>query len=48
MTIVTAKEIRLNPVWPKYWMICGEVNRILSDQETPERLIGSHWHPYQG
>jgi hypothetical protein len=48
MTIVTARTIKLNPVWPKYWMVCGDVIRILTDQEAPERLIGSQWHPDQG
>jgi len=48
MTITTSRSVKLNPVWPKYWMICGEVRRILTERDAPERLIGSHWHPDRG
>ena len=48
MTITSVRAIRLNPVWPKYRMVCGEIIRILSEQEPPERLIGSQWEPDHG
>lgn len=47
MTIKTTRQIPIRD-WPKYQMVCGELIRILTEQEAPERLIGSQWHPDQG
>lgn len=48
MTFDTVRTCKRNPVWPKYWMVCGEIIRILSEREPPERLNGSTWEPDQG
>lgn len=48
MTIESRVTVKLNPVWPKYRLVCGEITRILSEQEPPERLIGSQWELDQG
>ena len=37
--------VKLNPAWPKYQMVCGEITRIRSSSETPECLIGKKWYP---
>ncbi len=32
-------------VWPKYRLICGEVERLRHPASTPERLQGKQWLP---
>lgn len=34
--------------WPKYRMVCGEITRLLSHEDAPERLVNNQWHPDQG
>ena len=39
--------VKLNPAWPKYQMVCGELIRIRSPLEVPECLIEKKWFPYE-
>lgn len=43
MTICRPIIVKLDPAWPKYQMICGEVLRIRSPLEPPERLGDNGW-----
>lgn len=35
--------VKLNPAWPRHQMVCGELFRIRSPLEQPERLTESGW-----
>jgi len=43
ITVTRPIIVKLNPVWPKYRMVCGELFRIRSPLEEPERLGNSGW-----
>lgn len=34
---------KMNPKWPRYQLICGEVKRLLDPGSTPESFEGSIW-----
>jgi hypothetical protein len=45
MTVYRPIIVKRNPPWPKYRLVCGEITRILSAQEPPERLVDGQWKP---
>lgn len=45
MTIHRPITVKRNMPWPKYRLMCGEITRILSAQDTPERLADGQWKP---
>ena len=45
MTVSTEKQAKLIQAWPKYRLVCGEVFRLLTEKDAPERLIGLQWRP---
>jgi len=43
ITVYRPIIVALNPEWPKYQMVCGELFRIRSPLEAPERLENGKW-----
>jgi hypothetical protein len=43
ITVYRPIIVKLNPAWPKYQMVCGEIFRIRSPLEQPERLTETGW-----
>jgi hypothetical protein len=47
ITVYRPITVKLNPAWPKYQMVCGEIFRIRSPLEVPECLIEKKWCPLE-
>jgi len=45
MTVTRTIQVKQNPAWPKYRMFCGQLVRIRSPLEPPERLEDKGWQP---
>ena len=43
ITVYRKILVPLNPEWPKHQMVCGELLRIRSPLEPPERLENGEW-----
>ena len=48
ITVYRQITVTLNPAWPKYQMVCGQLLRLKSEQDVIECLtIKKMWCPYE-